>query len=114
MTENLTNTAWKCKKCGEVTYHPGADRNAVFEMPKAKQISLTNAIQEAYVDASPRDESRIRELEAKIVAVCVNCPHAKWTVGRFECDRKRSQCHSKRVRRWLDEIKRLEGESDND
>ncbi len=52
---------------------------------------------------------RIRELEGKIVAVCVSgCPHAKWKTGRYECDRKRSQCHSARVRRWLDEIKRLE------
>jgi len=28
MNENLTNVAWKCKSCGEVTYHPSADRNA--------------------------------------------------------------------------------------
>ena len=57
-----------------------------------------------------RDE-RIAELEGKIVAVCASgCPHAKWVGGWFECDRKRSQCHSKRVRRWLDEIKKLEGE----
>jgi len=54
-------------------------------------------------------EEKIRELEGKIVAVCMTCPHAKFVTGRFECDRKRSQCHSKRVRRWLDEIKRLEG-----
>ena len=47
-------------------------------------------------------------LVAKIVAVCVHCDHAKFVAGRFECDRKRSQCHSKRVRRWLDEIKELE------
>ena len=54
---------------------------------------------------------RIRELEGKIVAICVGgCPHAKFVTGRFECDRKRSQCHSKRVRRWLDEIKKLEEE----
>ncbi len=54
-------------------------------------------------------QERIRELEGKIVAVCITCPHAKkWTAGHFECDRKRSQCHSVRVRRWLDEIKKLE------
>ena len=53
-------------------------------------------------------QARIRELEGKIVAICMQCPHAKW-VGHFECDRKRSQCHSKRVCRWLDEIERLEG-----
>ena len=54
-------------------------------------------------------EERIRELEGKIVTVCIQCPHAKWAFGWYECDRKRSQCHSKRVRRWLDEIKGLEG-----
>ncbi len=32
MNENLRNVAWKCKKCGEVTYHPGADRNAKIEI----------------------------------------------------------------------------------
>jgi len=57
-------------------------------------------------------EARRRELEGKIVAVCTGCPHSKWVGGRFECDRKRSQCHSKRVRRWLDEIKTLEGDGD--
>ena len=56
-----------------------------------------------------RDEARLRELEGKIVAVCMSgCPHAKFVTGRFECDRKRSQCHSGRVRRWLDQIKKLE------
>lgn len=56
-----------------------------------------------------RDE-RIAELENKIVAVCLQCPHSKkWMAGRFECTVKRSHCHSVRVRRWLDEIKRLEG-----
>ena len=53
-------------------------------------------------------EDRIRELEGKIVTVCVFCPHAKFAGGRYECDRKRSQCHSKRVKHWLDEIKKLE------
>lgn len=51
---------------------------------------------------------RIAELEGKVVTVCVQCPHAKFASGSYRCDRKRSQCHSKRVRRWLDEIKRLE------
>lgn len=55
-------------------------------------------------------DERISELEGKIVAVCAQCPHAKFVGGRFECDRKRSQCHSSRVRRWLDEIKRLEAQ----
>ncbi len=53
-------------------------------------------------------DERIRELENKIVTVCMSCPHSKWAGGHFECDRKRSQCHSKRVRHWLDEIKKLE------
>ena len=58
-------------------------------------------------------EERISELESKIVAVCVSgCPHAKFSGGWWMCDRKRSQCHSKRVRRWLDEIKRLEDSND--
>lgn len=52
---------------------------------------------------------RIRELEGKIVTVCMSCPHSKFTAGRFECDRKRSQCHSKRVLRWLGELRELEG-----
>lgn len=54
-------------------------------------------------------EERIRELEGKIVTICVQCPHAHFACGRYECDRKRSQCHSKRVIRWLAEIKKLEG-----
>ncbi|MBA7634668.1 hypothetical protein ES703_42258 [subsurface metagenome] len=32
MVENLTNVAWKCTECGEVTYHPSADRNAKIEI----------------------------------------------------------------------------------
>ena len=32
MNKNLTNVAWKCKKCGEVTYHPDADRKAKIEI----------------------------------------------------------------------------------
>ena len=55
----------------------------------------------------PKQE-RIRELEGKVVSVCMSCGHSKFVTGRFECDRKRSQCHSGRVRRWLNEIKRLE------
>jgi len=57
-----------------------------------------------------RSIDRIRELEGKIVAVCMQCPHSKFVGGHFECDRKRSQCHSKRVRRWLAEINKLEEE----
>ena len=54
-------------------------------------------------------QERIQELQTKIFSVCASCPHVKWVTGRLECDRKRSQCHSKRVIRWLDEIKKLEG-----
>lgn len=32
MNENLTNVAWKCRECGEVTYHPSADRKARIEI----------------------------------------------------------------------------------
>jgi hypothetical protein len=54
------------------------------------------------------------ELESKIVSVCLQCPHRKaWMAGRFECTVKQSHCHSKRVRRWLDEIKRLEVEDES-
>lgn len=53
-------------------------------------------------------QERIDELERRIFQVCASCEHNKWVTGHFECDRKRSQCHSKRVLRWLDEIKRLE------
>ena len=53
-------------------------------------------------------EDRISELEGKIVAVCMTCGHSKFVTGRFECTVKRSHCHSKRVRRWLDEIKEEE------
>ena len=29
-----TNVAWKCKECGEVTYHPDADMKAKIEIRK--------------------------------------------------------------------------------
>ena len=32
MSENLTNVAWKCRRCGAVTYHPSADRKAKIEV----------------------------------------------------------------------------------
>jgi len=48
------------------------------------------------------------DLTRKILQVCVSCPHAKWQGRTLTCDRKKSQCHSKRVKRWLAEIKRLE------
>ncbi len=48
-----------------------------------------------------------RELENKIVAVCVKCPHAKWTVGRFECSVAFRHCHSDRVKKWRRELEKL-------
>jgi hypothetical protein len=59
------------------------------------------------------NKAAIEELQRKIFQVCAVCPHAKWATGRFECDRKRSQCHSVRVRRWLGEIKKLEVSSND-
>ena len=54
-------------------------------------------------------QDRIRELEGKIVAVCMSCSHRKkWMAGRFQCEVSLSHCHSKRVKKWLNEIKRLE------
>lgn len=32
MTENLTNVAFKCEKCGKLAYHPSADRKAKIEI----------------------------------------------------------------------------------
>jgi len=56
-------------------------------------------------------EDRISELENKISAVCIRmrCPRVKWYLGWFECRVGRCHCPSRRVTRWLDEIKRLEG-----
>jgi len=56
-------------------------------------------------------QERIRDLEGKIVAVCMACPHVKWVTGRFQCTVKRSHCHSQRVRRWLAELKELEAKT---
>jgi len=54
-------------------------------------------------------QEKIQELQNKIVAVCLGCPHAKWSAGFYECKVGRRHCHSVRVKRWLDEIERLEG-----
>ncbi|MBA7546723.1 hypothetical protein ES705_39118 [subsurface metagenome] len=53
-------------------------------------------------------EDRISELENKIAAVCIRCPHVKWYTGFFKCRTSRRHCHSRRVSRWLEEIKKLE------
>ena len=57
-------------------------------------------------------EAQIRELENKIAAVCMRmrCPRVKWYTGFFKCRTGRCHCPSRRVRRWLDEIKKLEEE----
>ena len=51
---------------------------------------------------------KLNELQNKIVTVCISCNHSRFVGGHFECDRKRSECHSPGVRRWLSEIKKLE------
>jgi len=54
------------------------------------------------------NQEKIKELTARIAAVCMTCPHVRFATGRFECDRKKSECHSGRVRKWLAEINALE------
>ena len=54
----------------------------------------------------------IKELEGKIVAVCIQCSHMKRVGKEFICSVKRSHCHSKRVTKWLGEIKKLEVEDE--
>jgi hypothetical protein len=41
----------------------------------------------------------------KIAQVCVSCPHMKFK-GGMVCDRKKSQCHSGKVRKWLAELEK--------
>lgn len=53
-------------------------------------------------------EERIRELQNRIVSFCLRCPRAKWYCGWVECKVGRRHCHLAKVRRWLDEIKKLE------
>ena len=56
-----------------------------------------------------RDEKN--ELIRKILQVCAACPHLKPDAS---CDRKKSQCHSKRVRAWLKKIEELEVNDESD
>jgi len=51
----------------------------------------------------------INELTRLIMQVCSSCGHGKWFGGAVTCDRKKSECHSKRVRKWLARIEELEG-----
>jgi len=55
---------------------------------------------------------RIKELEGKIVMVCIQCDHMKREPGIYICRVGRSHCHSKRVQKWLDEIRKLEVENE--
>jgi len=52
--------------------------------------------------------TEIRELQQKIVEVCIKCPHAAVYCGLFQCKQSRRACHSAKVKRWLAEIERLE------
>lgn len=56
------------------------------------------------------NQEKIKELEGKIMDVCLFCPKREAVAGIWQCTVKRSHCHSKRARRWLDEIERLEKE----
>ena len=48
-----------------------------------------------------------RELENKIVAVCVKCPHAKFVTGHFECQVAFRHCHYDRVKKWRRELEKI-------
>jgi len=54
---------------------------------------------------------KINELSRQILQVCARCPHGKWVRSAMICDRKKSECHSKRVRKWLEEIEKLKREA---
>jgi hypothetical protein len=55
-------------------------------------------------------KDHINDLVRQIIQVCAGCPHRKTEGGQFICDRKKSECHSGRVRRWLAEIEKLKAE----
>jgi len=59
------------------------------------------------------NNERIRELEQNIATACVKCPHAKFATGHYQCGQSYRACHSKKVKRWLAEIKRLEAADGN-
>jgi hypothetical protein len=56
------------------------------------------------------DDDEKNELIRKIVQVCASCGHFKGQGKAAECDRKKSLCHSKRVRRWLGKIEKIDKE----
>jgi hypothetical protein len=60
------------------------------------------------------NEDRIRELKQKIDRACMRCPNSEWLIGRFQCTVGRRRCQNRRVRRWLDEIKKLKGGKSED
>lgn len=47
---------------------------------------------------------KIKELEGKVVAVCLSYPHSRFVTGEFQRQVARCHCHSKRVRKYLAEI----------
>ena len=53
---------------------------------------------------TPGDERN--ELIRKILQVCSSCCHLKSRYP-FECDRRKSLCHSKRVQKWLKELEAI-------
>lgn len=55
---------------------------------------------------SPEKIQRLQELTRKIIQVCSGCAHLKWRGGPT-CDRKKSECHSSRVRKWLKELEEI-------
>lgn len=55
-----------------------------------------------------REVSHKQELTRWIMQVCASCPHATSQGRGMACDRKRSQCHSKRVKKWLKQLEEME------
>jgi len=58
--------------------------------------------------------SKERQLITRIAAICLGCSHMKWIGGQFGCDRKRSECHSARVRSYLAQLDRLKDKTEGD
>ena len=52
-----------------------------------------------------KEVSHKQELTRWIMQVCVSCTHLG---ANAACDRKKSQCHSKRVKKWLKELEEME------
>jgi hypothetical protein len=54
------------------------------------------------------EKQKRNELVRRILQLCGACSHGQGKGRGLICDRKKSQCHSKRVRKWLEEIDFLE------